>query len=311
MKLTKNTLKQLIRETITADQIRRRDAARDGSRDGRAGTFHRWRPRPAADHEAYMRAYNKAKKAATSDASDASLEAARWADRKRFAQGGLPELGGRGLADPDAWGAGDPTRLYDAGPAGVSRPTAPPPPATLGGGAGVNITADNARTQINDLHVSGKIDRETKVAARRALYTPEGEYDPVAGLQASKEILRSVGVTVNESKQRFTKNTLKQMIRETIASGDYAAEFSESDVRPIGDRMYTFEGDDGITYYSDMRPDSLSAKTVRLAAKDEDRQGSTISQFITMLLSRHDELHDTEGDEPPASLEAEQGHEEY
>ena len=73
-----------------------------------------------------------------------------------------------------------------------------------------------ARTQINDLHVSGKIDRETKVAARRALYTPEGEYDPVAGLQVSKEILKSAGVIVNESKQRRNFNVLDHMIRQEI-----------------------------------------------------------------------------------------------
>jgi hypothetical protein len=187
-KLTNSTLKLLVKEAITADQIRRRDAAR---------------------------AANRAARQFDSGEADASVLRARRADRERFAQGGLPELGGQGL-DPDAWDTGDSTRLYDAGTTGVSRPTRPPLPATLGGGAGVNITADNARTQINDLHVSGKIDRETKIAARRALYTPEGEYDPVAGLQVSKEILRSAGVTVNESKQRRKLNVLDHIIRQEI-----------------------------------------------------------------------------------------------
>jgi hypothetical protein len=139
------------------------------------------------------------------DPAHESEMAARRADRERYEPGAF---------DFDRL----PERLpYDPGSAGTTKPTGPPPPATLGDGVGgVNITADNARTQINDLHVSGKIDRETKVAARRALYTPEGEYDPVAGLQVSKEILKSAGVIVNESKQRRNFNVLDHMIRQEI-----------------------------------------------------------------------------------------------
>jgi len=178
-KLTNSVLKQLIKEELTANNL----------------TEARGAP-----------SWKAAIKARPEDDPEAAEEWARAADRERFEQGG-----GGGLKSAPAG------RLTDPGSAMTpTKPTRPPPPATLGGGAGVNITADNARTQINDLHISGKIDRKTKIAARRALYTPEGEYDPVAGLQVSKEILKSAGVTVNESKQRRNLNVLDHMIRQEI-----------------------------------------------------------------------------------------------
>ena len=66
------------------------------------------------------------------------------------------------------------------------------------------------------------------LAARRALYS-KGKYDPEVGIQAALDILRRAGARVsqpgaqraNESKQRLTKNTLKQLIQKTLNEQAY------------------------------------------------------------------------------------------
>ena len=53
---------------------------------------------------------------------------------------------------------------------------------------------NHVRKFINDLHASGRISRETKIAARRALYGKGGKYDPEMGVEAALAILRDAGV---------------------------------------------------------------------------------------------------------------------
>ena len=53
---------------------------------------------------------------------------------------------------------------------------------------------NHVRKFINGLHASGRISRETKIAARRALYGKGGKYNPEMGVEAALAILRDAGV---------------------------------------------------------------------------------------------------------------------
>jgi hypothetical protein len=56
---------------------------------------------------------------------------------------------------------------------------------------------NHLRKKINALHKSGRISRETKIAARRALHGKGGKYDPEMGVEAAMAILRDAGVRID------------------------------------------------------------------------------------------------------------------
>ena len=75
---------------------------------------------------------------------------------------------------------------------------------------------NHVRKFINDLHASGRISRETKIAARRALYGKGGKYNPEMGVEAALAILRDAGVRMELKESKITKEALKQIVMEEL-----------------------------------------------------------------------------------------------
>ncbi len=186
MKITKDTLKQLIKEELAASTL----AEGRGAPSWKAAV----KARPEKDAER-------------------AEEEARDFDRERFEQGAqVSDAALRSLAAPIKLDA------PDLDPGSARQPTVPRVPT---------VTADEVRVKINALYKAGKISRPVMIKARRALYAGD-EYDPTSGIEAALTILgqggqrmrqpgrQEPGRATNESKQRFTKNALKQLIKEEL-----------------------------------------------------------------------------------------------
>jgi hypothetical protein len=136
------------------------------------------------------------------------------------------------MYDPDAPAPGDitgPTPVKDPRPVRVAStdPTSP----------------NHLRKKINALHASGRISRETKIAARRALHGKGGKYDPEMGVEAAMAILRDAGVRIDlKEASKVASDTLEEMVRGEIAKQrltkivreEFEAVLSEADKDPIG-----------------------------------------------------------------------------
>jgi hypothetical protein len=184
MKITKSQLRRIIREEI---QIVR-------ERYGGRGDLGAWRDalsniHDTADQIAYggpAETWGKE----VDPGGDQSWEAALARDRSRFGDENPGSALGSDLYD--AVRTKDPSKIYTGAAAGDmgQAGTIPAPRVDA------SLNARNVRAMINDLSASGKIDRDTKIRARRALYNPDGDYDPAGGLPAVKAILKAAGVLV-------------------------------------------------------------------------------------------------------------------
>ena len=88
---------------------------------------------------------------------------------------------------------------------------------------------NHVRKFINDLHASGRISRETKIAARRALYGKGGKYNPEMGVEAALAILRDAGVRMELKESKITKEALKQIVMEELRTT-----LTEQATNPVG-----------------------------------------------------------------------------
>jgi hypothetical protein len=136
-------------------------------------------------------------------AAELALQQALERDRKRHQQAG-PHLAS-GEYDEDQGYFGRVGADIERAVSSMYDPEAPvpgditgPPPVKDPRPQRVTSTAskdpNHVRKFINDLHASGRISRETKIAARRALYGKGGKYDPEMGVEAALAILRDAGV---------------------------------------------------------------------------------------------------------------------
>lgn len=142
-------------------------------------------------------------------ATELALQQALAADRKRNPQAG-PHLSlGAGGDRPEDQGyidrvASDIKRGIDTfpgqGPLHQAGDTATPlikDPRPVRVASTDPASPNHLRKKINALHASGRISRETKIAARRALHGKGGKYDPEMGVEAAMAILRDAGVRID------------------------------------------------------------------------------------------------------------------
>jgi len=157
MKITKEYLKKLIKEVAGTELALQQALAADRKRNPQAGPHYR-----RSEHE-----------------GDPGLFDRVGTNIKR---------GIERMYDPEAPEPGDIT-----GPTPV--PVKDPRPVRV---ASTDPTSPNhLRKKINALHASGRISRETKIAARRALHGKGGKYDPEMGVEAAMAILRDAGVRID------------------------------------------------------------------------------------------------------------------
>ena len=139
-------------------------------------------------------------------ATELALQQALAADRKRNPQAGPHYRHSEHEGDPglfDRVGTNIERgieSMYDSEAPVPGDITGPPPakdPRPVRVASTDPTSPNHLRKKINALHASGRISRETKIAARRALHGKGGKYDPEMGVEAAMAILRDAGVRID------------------------------------------------------------------------------------------------------------------
>jgi len=144
---------------------------------------------------------------------------------------------------------------------------------------------NHLRKKINALHASGRISRETKIAARRALHGKGGKYDPEMGVEAAMAILRDAGVRIDlKEASKVASDTLEEMVRGEIAKQrltkivreEFEAVLSESDAMKdkAARAVWELYSQDKAARPDVRHPDG-EAKEKRLTAKRQKKRLAT------------------------------------
>ena len=139
-------------------------------------------------------------------ATELALQQALAADRKRNPQAGPHYRHSEHEGDPGLFDRVGTNivrgieSMYDSEAPVPGDITGPPPakdPRPVRVASTDPTSPNHLRKKINALHASGRISRETKIAARRALHGKGGKYDPEMGVEAAMAILRDAGVRID------------------------------------------------------------------------------------------------------------------